>query len=158
MPRHATPHRVGSGDATAVARVASGMWSLDPKLHSSSLDLATTVSHIPSEFSAHQPHEPHLGATRALPTMGLFSSSSPPPASTDPPLRSARDKCYAARDAFFACLDAHMIVDALADPAAVDKVCGRQDQTLQRDCAQSWVRGLLDLSFHACPQMAFTRY
>ena len=59
----------------------------------------------------------------------------PPP----PPSRSDRARCYAARDAFFACLDAHSIIDPLSSAAEAQKHCARQDAQLVKDCAGSWV-------------------
>ena len=76
--------------------------------------------------------------------MGLFSSSTAP-ATIDgapaPPMRSERAKCYAARDAYFACLDAHDIIDALA-PSSKERattLCRKQEAALERDCVTSWV-------------------
>jgi cytochrome c oxidase assembly factor 6 len=81
--------------------------------------------------------------------MGLFSSSktpSQPTATTDgafeAPDRSRRAVCWEARDAFFACLDAHNIIDSVSRPEdreAAEKVCGGQERDLRRDCAESWV-------------------
>lgn len=55
------------------------------------------------------------------------------------PLRTERQKCYAARDAYFACLDANNIVDALKDDKAAAKACGAQSKEFERDCASQWV-------------------
>lgn len=55
------------------------------------------------------------------------------------PLRNERQKCYAARDAYFACLDANNIVDALKDEKAAAKACGPQSKEFERDCASQWV-------------------
>ena len=60
----------------------------------------------------------------------------PPP----PPSRSDRARCYAARDGFFACLDAHAIVDPLAADAETRQHCAAQDAQLGRDCAASWAK------------------
>ncbi|MCJ1447961.1 MAG: hypothetical protein MMC23_008473 [Stictis urceolatum] len=78
--------------------------------------------------------------------MGWFSSDPhpPPPAKTSDgayiaPGRSARDKCWAARDAFFACLDQNGIVDSITNKDEAAAKCGQQDEDLKRECASSWV-------------------
>lgn len=55
------------------------------------------------------------------------------------PSRNDRANCWAARDAFFACLEDHGIIDSLKDSGATEKACGREEEILQRDCASSWV-------------------
>ncbi|KAL1875946.1 hypothetical protein VTK73DRAFT_9657 [Phialemonium thermophilum] len=55
------------------------------------------------------------------------------------PSRSERQRCYAARDAFFACLDANGIVDAIKDEKQALRACGRQSADFERDCAAQWV-------------------
>ena len=55
------------------------------------------------------------------------------------PSRSERQQCYLARDAYFACLDANGIVDALEDDARAAKVCGPQGAVFKKDCAAQWV-------------------
>lgn len=55
------------------------------------------------------------------------------------PLRTERQKCYVARDAYFACLDANNIVDALKDEKAAARACGAQSKDFERDCASQWV-------------------
>lgn len=58
------------------------------------------------------------------------------------PTRSERQVCWAARDAYFACLDARNIDDPLA-PASrkeADTFCGAESQVLDRDCAVQWVK------------------
>ncbi|KAJ9130277.1 hypothetical protein NKR19_g9957 [Coniochaeta hoffmannii] len=55
------------------------------------------------------------------------------------PLKSERQRCYLARDAYFACLDANNIVDALKDDKAAAKACGPQSRDFERDCASQWV-------------------
>ena len=59
----------------------------------------------------------------------------PPP----PPTRPQRERCYAARDAFFTCLNAHDILDPIGSQADATKHCARQDAQLGKDCAASWV-------------------
>ncbi|KAI4151449.1 MAG: hypothetical protein LQ340_003488 [Diploschistes diacapsis] len=77
--------------------------------------------------------------------MTWWSSSKPadPKPSSDrgfeAPNRSDRARCWAARDAFFACLDRHGIVDSLKDSDSADRSCGTEEKLLQRDCASSWV-------------------
>ena len=91
--------------------------------------------------------------------MGLFSSSqttsSPPspPTTTDgafvAPTRSSRASCWHARDAFFACLDVHGIIDSVKEGEGKEraaKECGEEDKELGRECVASWVRtSFLDL-------------
>lgn len=75
--------------------------------------------------------------------MGLFSST--PDRETQVrtgavfPTRAERQRCWSARDAYFACLDAHSILDANADPAAARKACPEQTEAFERDCAAKWV-------------------
>ena len=59
------------------------------------------------------------------------------------PLRTERQKCYFARDAYFACLDANNIVDALKDEKDAAKKCGAQSKEFEKDCASQWVGCLL---------------
>jgi len=85
--------------------------------------------------------------------MGLFSSPSSQPSHTNPtpspdgayiaPNRSARDQCWAARDAFFSCLDKNGIVDSVGKEgkAEAERLCGREESGLRRECAASWVSG-----------------
>ena len=55
------------------------------------------------------------------------------------PDRSTREKCYEARDTFFACLETHAIVDSLKKKDETEKLCGEEDRALARECAASWV-------------------
>ena len=55
------------------------------------------------------------------------------------PSRSERQQCWAARDGYFACLDAHGIVDALKDEKQAARACGAASETFERDCASQWV-------------------
>lgn len=55
------------------------------------------------------------------------------------PSRTERQRCYVARDAYFACLDANGIVDALKDEKGAAKACGRQGADFEKDCAAQWV-------------------
>ncbi|KAI9750029.1 MAG: hypothetical protein M4579_006635 [Chaenotheca gracillima] len=80
--------------------------------------------------------------------MGLSSmlsstSSQSPSEDSNPegaaPGRSQRARCWAARDAFFACLDANGIVDSLKHKDQADAKCHSEDVVLQKDCASSWV-------------------
>ncbi|KAB5518724.1 cytochrome oxidase c subunit VIb-domain-containing protein [Coniochaeta sp. 2T2.1] len=82
--------------------------------------------------------------------MGLLDFLSPGAETTDKraeevrsgavaPLRTERAKCYLARDAYFACLDANGIVDALKDEKDAAKKCGAQGKDFERDCAEQWV-------------------
>ncbi|EFY99989.1 cytochrome oxidase c subunit VIb [Metarhizium robertsii] len=56
------------------------------------------------------------------------------------PTRQERAVCWAARDAYFACLDAHDILDANKDAAAARRACPRQSDDFERDCAAAWVK------------------
>ena len=74
------------------------------------------------------------------------TTSSPPqslpPAQSSsytPPTRTSRTHCYAARDAFFACLDAHSIIDPIKHQSAASTACGPEDTEFLRECAMSWV-------------------
>jgi cytochrome c oxidase assembly factor 6 len=61
-------------------------------------------------------------------------------AGTAVPTRSERQLCWAARDAYFACLDANGIDDPLKDPAHADRVaCKPQAQQFDIDCSAAWV-------------------
>ncbi|MCJ1392418.1 hypothetical protein MMC18_005285 [Xylographa bjoerkii] len=79
--------------------------------------------------------------------MNLFSPppTSPPPPKASPdgafeaPNRSARSACWTARDAFFACLDAHGVVDSITNKEEAERCCGAEEKGLRRDCASSWV-------------------
>ena len=80
--------------------------------------------------------------------MGLFGSSSPssipaPKVSTDgtpiAPDRSARQKCWDARDKYFACLDNSGIVDSIRNKEEAEKACPREQKELEGNCASSWV-------------------
>jgi len=55
------------------------------------------------------------------------------------PTRTERLQCWASRDAYFACLDAHSIVNANADPSATKKACPKETAEFERDCAAKWV-------------------
>ncbi|KAL2260437.1 hypothetical protein VTK26DRAFT_5534 [Humicola hyalothermophila] len=55
------------------------------------------------------------------------------------PTRAERQRCWEARDAYFACLDAHNIVDALKEDKKAAKVCAGESAGFERDCAAQWV-------------------
>lgn len=69
--------------------------------------------------------------------MGLFSD----PQVKEPPKRSSREKCWEARDQYFACLDEIKVANPL-DPAnsSVLKKCDPQDKQFNKDCVSSWVK------------------
>lgn len=79
--------------------------------------------------------------------MGLFSSSADklpaPKISTDgtpiAPDRTARAKCWEARDAYFQCLDKNTIIDSLTNKDAAEKACGAENKGFEKNCASSWV-------------------
>ena len=87
--------------------------------------------------------------------MGLFSIfSSPSDKRADEvrtgavaPSRAERQKCWAARDAYFACLDANNIVDALKDDKKAAKACTAESSQFDRDCAAQWVSVLESFIF-----------
>lgn len=70
--------------------------------------------------------------------MGLFSASQPE-STPDLTKKSQRAVCWASRDAYFACLDKHDILDPRKDPAGALKVCKAEDTAFERDCIKSWV-------------------
>jgi len=57
------------------------------------------------------------------------------------PSRNARDRCWLARDAFFACLEANGVVDAVRGEGKeiARRKCAAEDRELARECASSWV-------------------
>ncbi|OLN97691.1 Cytochrome c oxidase subunit 6B-like protein new16 [Colletotrichum chlorophyti] len=56
------------------------------------------------------------------------------------PDRNERRKCWEARDAYFACLDRNVIVDAVKDDAKARKACPSENTVFERDCAAAWVK------------------
>ncbi|QUC20870.1 uncharacterized protein UV8b_05111 [Ustilaginoidea virens] len=56
------------------------------------------------------------------------------------PNRQERAACWAARDAYFACLDAHDILDANKDAPAAGRACPLESRAFERDCAAAWVK------------------
>lgn len=87
--------------------------------------------------------------------MGLFSSSSDklavPKISSDgtpiAPDRTARAKCWEARDAYFQCLDKNTIIDSLTNKDAAEKACGSENKGFEKNCASSWV-SFYDYTLH----------
>lgn len=63
------------------------------------------------------------------------------------PSRAERQKCWAARDAYFACLDANAIVDPLKEDKAAARACGPEGKGFEMDCASQWVCRFLFLLF-----------
>jgi len=58
------------------------------------------------------------------------------------PSRSNRKQCYAARDAFFECLDKNQILDSINSKKGREKAasfCGQFDKEFEKNCAHSWV-------------------
>ncbi|KAK4124455.1 hypothetical protein N657DRAFT_392575 [Parathielavia appendiculata] len=81
-------------------------------------------------------------------TMGLLTSLFPSEADKRAteirtgavaPSRAERQKCWEARDAYFACLDANAIVDALKDEKKATRACASQSDRFEKDCAAQWV-------------------
>ncbi|GJN71225.1 cytochrome c oxidase, subunit VIb [Purpureocillium lilacinum] len=56
------------------------------------------------------------------------------------PTRAERLQCWASRDAYFACLDAHSILDATKDASKAARACPRESADFERDCAAAWVK------------------
>jgi cytochrome c oxidase assembly factor 6 len=79
---------------------------------------------------------------------GLFGQSEEEKRATEvragvvAPTRSERQRCWEARDNYFACLDANNIVDALKDSKQAAKACGKQSAQFEKDCATQWVSSL----------------
>ena len=62
------------------------------------------------------------------------------------PSRSNRKQCYTARDAFFECLDKNNVLDSINTKdgkAKAKSFCGDLDQDFEKNCAHSWVSGIL---------------
>ncbi|KAL5601413.1 hypothetical protein BROUX41_002600 [Berkeleyomyces rouxiae] len=82
--------------------------------------------------------------------MGLFSNSPEETrreavrTGTAVPTRQERLQCWAARDAYFACLDAQGIVDAHAEAPRAAQQCAPQTAAFERDCARQWVKYFKD--------------
>lgn len=82
-------------------------------------------------------------------TMGWFSRSSDDSGvkktsggAFESPSRSNRKQCYAARDAFFECLDKNNVLDSINTKKGRDKAasfCEKFDQEFEKNCAHSWV-------------------
>ncbi|KAK5995509.1 Cytochrome c oxidase subunit 6B-like protein new16 [Cladobotryum mycophilum] len=56
------------------------------------------------------------------------------------PTRQERAVCWSSRDAYFACLDAHSILDANKDAAAARRLCPSESADFERDCSTAWVK------------------
>lgn len=58
------------------------------------------------------------------------------------PTRTERAVCWAARDAYYGCLDANNIIDASREPgaSAAAKKCPEASAQFERDCAAAWVK------------------
>ncbi|KAL6709540.1 hypothetical protein ACN47E_001475 [Coniothyrium glycines] len=58
------------------------------------------------------------------------------------PSRSNRKQCYAARDAFFECLDKNQVLDSINTKSGREKAqtfCASLDKEFEKNCAHSWV-------------------
>lgn len=55
------------------------------------------------------------------------------------PSRAERQRCWEARDGYFACLDANNIADALKDEKQAAKACGAESKQFEQNCAAQWV-------------------
>ncbi|KAJ7871590.1 cytochrome oxidase c subunit VIb-domain-containing protein [Mycena leptocephala] len=68
--------------------------------------------------------------------MGWWPFGSSESAAQDsPPTRQERQKCWEARDAYFACLDKAGVVKAGTE----GKACSTENRVYEKTCAQSWV-------------------
>lgn len=56
------------------------------------------------------------------------------------PSRAERARCWEARDAYFTCLDASGIVDAVKDDKKAAAACKAESGRFEKDCAAQWVR------------------
>lgn len=88
-----------------------------------------------------------ISFTSATPTMGLFGffpseeekRARKVRAGAVTPTRAERQRCWEARDAYFACLDANNIVDALKEDKKAARACPDETAEFKRDCAAQWV-------------------
>ncbi|KAI0050518.1 hypothetical protein FA95DRAFT_1487183 [Auriscalpium vulgare] len=64
--------------------------------------------------------------------MGWFGNRKEPPAAAS---RQDRTRCWEARDAYFACLDASGVVVAGSEGSR----CAGQNKAYQENCARSWI-------------------
>lgn len=55
------------------------------------------------------------------------------------PDRTERRRCWEGRDAYFACLDRHGILDALKDEKAAASACSAEAVAFETNCAKEWV-------------------
>ncbi|EPX72540.1 uncharacterized protein SOCG_00303 [Schizosaccharomyces octosporus yFS286] len=53
--------------------------------------------------------------------------------------RSAREKCWEARDFYFDCLNKNDILDPLKDNDRASQVCSSEKTNFESNCIQSWV-------------------
>lgn len=56
------------------------------------------------------------------------------------PDRNARELCYESRDVFFDCLDRNNILDAIKEDEKARKLCPREVEQYEKDCARSWIK------------------
>jgi cytochrome c oxidase assembly factor 6 len=74
------------------------------------------------------------------------------------PTRQERQRCYVARDAYFACLDAAEIIDSIKHKDQAARACGTQGKAFEQECAAEWVRFILHLLECIIPSVsAFSR-
>ncbi|KZS88071.1 hypothetical protein SISNIDRAFT_498113 [Sistotremastrum niveocremeum HHB9708] len=71
--------------------------------------------------------------------MGWFSLSSSAPTPGAAPDRSSRQRCWDTRDAYYACLDLHEILEPGGDAEKTKGVCGKERTAYEGSCAKSWV-------------------
>ncbi|KAI9738219.1 MAG: hypothetical protein M1834_008717 [Cirrosporium novae-zelandiae] len=81
--------------------------------------------------------------------MGFFSSGPKPGTPEAPkathdgayiaPDRSKRAHCWEARDIYFGCLTKNNIIDSIKEKDNADRLCSKESQQFDKDCATSWV-------------------
>jgi hypothetical protein len=112
------------------------------------------IPHLATDTRASFDRRLHLrisSASSKIAAMGWFGSSSKDDSGVkkteggafESPSRSNRKQCYAARDAFFECLDKNNVLDSINTKSGRDKAasfCSSFDQEFEKNCAHSWVR------------------
>ena len=76
--------------------------------------------------------------------LGFFNSEEEKRASdirkgTVAPTRAERQRCWEARDGYFACLDKNDILDALKEDKKAAKECKVESAKFEENCAEKWV-------------------
>lgn len=127
-------------------------YTTDVRYHPDSVYLR--IPHLATDTRASFDRRLHLrisSASSKIAAMGWFGSSSKDDSGVkkteggafESPSRSNRKQCYAARDAFFECLDKNNVLDSINTKSGRDKAasfCSSFDQEFEKNCAHSWVR------------------